>query len=328
MQQAEIDSIYENAPIGLCVVGVDGQYRRINRWLAEINGYPAEYHIGRTVREVVPAIADKVDKIIEDIARTGEPHLNVEFSGETAAESGKRKHWLEQWSPLKDETGRVVAVNVVVQDITQSRQHEHQLQILTREIAHRSKNLLSVVQAIVRQTAKTATSASSFMEKVDGRVAALSSAQDLLIDHYWQGADLGQLIERQLAPFAERESHQVTLSGRPLMVCAQATQQLSLAMHELATNSTKYGALSVPNGTILIEWSLRDVHAAEDSRFFLRWVESGGPTVEPSGPEKGFGSLVLQKLVPSALNASAHIEYPPSGLRWTLESNDGWFCLE
>lgn len=155
MQQAEIDSIYENAPIGLCVVGVDGHYRRINRWLAEINGYPPEYHIGRTVREVVPAIADNVDKIIEDIARTGEPHLNVAFSGETAAEPGKRKHWLEQWSPLKDETGRVVAVNVVVQDITQRRQHEHQLQILTREIAHRSKNLLSVVQAIVRQTAKT-----------------------------------------------------------------------------------------------------------------------------------------------------------------------------
>jgi PAS domain S-box-containing protein len=328
MHRAEIDSIYESAHIGLCVIGTDYRFRRINKLLAQINGFPVEAHIGRSVREIIPSLADQAEEIIDSIVRTGQPRLNVEFVGETVVEPGRKRHWLEQWSPLKDESGKVTAVNVVVEDITERKQHEKELQILTREIAHRAKNLLSVVQAIIRQTAQRAVSIEDFMVQVDGRIAALSRAHDLLIQKNWQGADLSELIISQLEPFTDATAQRVTRTGPRLIVCAQATQHLALAIHELATNASKHGALSVPTGTVSIEWSL-DNRAGGAEGFSLHWSERGGPAVRPPDPARlGFGMLVLQKLVPSGLHARAEIDYAQSGLRWTLYSDDAWFCRE
>jgi PAS domain-containing protein len=109
MHRAEIDSIYESAHIGLCVIGTDYRYLRINDRLAEINGFPVDAHIGRTVREIIPAVADQAEEIIDSIVRTGQPRLDVEFVGETAVDPGRKRYWLEQWSPLKDESGKVTA---------------------------------------------------------------------------------------------------------------------------------------------------------------------------------------------------------------------------
>jgi PAS domain S-box-containing protein len=326
MHRAEIESIYESAHVGLCVIGTDYRYLRINKRLAEINGFPVDAHIGRTIREIIPALADQAEEIIDSIVRTGRPNLDVEFVGETAVEPGRTRYWLEQWSPLKDESGKVTAVNVVVEDITERKQHEQELQILTREIAHRSKNLLSVVQAIIRQTAQHAVSIEEFMAQVDGRIAALSRAHDLLIQKNWQGTDLSELIKSQLEPFTDAASGRITQNGPALIVCAQATQHLALAIHELATNSSKHGALSVPTGSVSIEWSL-DNGADAANGFSLRWTERGGPAVTPPGPDQlGFGTLVLEKLIPSGLNARADVHYARSGLRWCLYSDDAWFC--
>jgi PAS domain S-box-containing protein len=322
VHRAEIDSIYESAHVGLCVIGTDYRYLRINKRLAEINGFPVDAHIGRTVREIIPAVADQAEQIIDSIVRTGRARLDVEFMGETAVEPGRTRYWLEQWSPLKNESGKVTAVNVVVEDITERKQHEQELQILTREIAHRSKNLLSVVQAIIRQTAQHAVSIEEFMAQVDGRIAALSRAHDLLILKNWQGTDLSELIKSQLEPFTDGASGRITQNGPALIVCAQATQHLGLGVHELATNASKHGALSVPNGTVSIEWSLDNGEG-----FSLRWTERGGPAVTPPDPDQlGFGTLVLEKLVPAGLNARAHADYAQSGLRWSLFSDDAWFC--
>ena len=327
MHRAEIESIYENAHIGLCVLGTDSRYRRINKRLAEINGFPVDAHIGRTVREIIPAVADQAEEIIDFIVRTGEPRLDVEFVGETAAEPGRKRYWLEQWSPLKDESGKVTAINVVVEDITERKQHEKELQILTREIAHRSKNMLSVVQAVVRQTARRAVSIEDFMTQVDGRIDAFTRAHDLLIEKNWQGADLRQLIRSQLEPFEDPATGRVALSGPSLSVCAQATQHLALAIHELATNACKYGALSVPTGSVAIEWFLDNRGAAKI--FSLRWTERGVSNVKPPDPDQlGFGTLVLKKLVPSGLNARAELNFAPSGLNWMLYSEKAWFCEE
>ena len=327
VHRAEIESIYESAHIGLCVIDTDYRYRRINKRLAEINGFPVDAHIGRTVREIIPAVADQAEEIIDSIVRTGQPRLNVEFVGETAVEPGRKRYWLEQWSPLKDESGKVTAVNVVVEDITERKQHEKELEILTREIAHRSKNLLSLVQAIVRQTAQHAGSIEDFMAQVDGRIDALSRAHDLLIQKDWQGADLSQLIKSQLEPFTDAATR-VTQTGPHLIVCAQATQHLALAIHELATNASKHGALSVPTGTVSIEWSL-DKGAGASDGFSLHWIERGGPAVRPPDPDQlGFGILVLERLVPSGLDARAEVDYAQSGLRWSLYSDDAWFCRQ
>jgi two-component sensor histidine kinase len=147
-----------------------------------------------------------------------------------------------------------------------------------------------------------------------------------LIEKNWQGADLSQLVKRQLEPFTDTATGRVTQTGPRLIVCAQATQHLALAIHELATNASKHGALSVPTGTVSIEWSLDNGAGATDG-FSLRWTERGGPAVRPPGRgQLGFGTLVLEKLVPSGLNARAEVDYRQSGFRWNLYSDDAWFC--
>ncbi len=120
-QLEELRAIYDSAPVGLCVFDGEGRYIRINERLAEINGRTLEQHIGKRMREVVPSLAPKAERLIERVVRTGEPVTDVEFEGDTAAEPGERHYWVEQWFPLKDPTGAVVGVNVVVEDVTARR---------------------------------------------------------------------------------------------------------------------------------------------------------------------------------------------------------------
>lgn len=117
-QLTEIEAIYASAPVGLCVLDRDLRFQRINRWLAEMNGHPAEAHIGRTVRDVVPGIADQAEVLAQRVF-TGETLLGIEIAGETAAQPGVRRHWIEHWLPLRDPAGDVVGINVVAEEVTQ-----------------------------------------------------------------------------------------------------------------------------------------------------------------------------------------------------------------
>ncbi len=322
----ELNSIYLHAPVGLCVLSTDLRYIRINERLAEINGIPSQAHIGRTVHEIIPTLADQISAIVETIMRTGEPVLNVDFEGETPAQPGIKRSWLEHWSPHKDGSGTITAINVVAEEITERKQHEEHLHVIMRELAHRSKNLLAVVQSMVRQTAQHAEGMEAFIDQLDSRIGALSHAHDLLIEQNWQGAALIDLVTRQLEPFVSLQNGRVTVTGPPLMIGAQATQNLALALHELATNSCKYGALSAPGGTVAIGWEFKSGGDGGKS-FRLTWTENGGPTVKR--PERrGFGTLVLERLVAAGLNGRAELDYARDGLNWTLMSDEASFCRE
>ena len=117
----ELALLYDTAPVGLCVLDTAGRYLRINRRLAENNGVPAEAHIGRTIREVVPGLADAAEALLRRVVEQGQPVLDIEVEGETPAQPGVRRVWLEDWSPLRDSTGRVTAVNVVAREVTEQR---------------------------------------------------------------------------------------------------------------------------------------------------------------------------------------------------------------
>ncbi len=132
-QLAEIEAIYNTAPVGLCVFDSQGRYVRINQRLADINGLPAADHIGRTIREVVPDLADQAEAILRRVMETGEPVRDVEFTGTTLASEAARQTWLEQWLPLKDDAGRVIGVNVVAEDITERKQRIKALEQQVRE---------------------------------------------------------------------------------------------------------------------------------------------------------------------------------------------------
>ena len=201
---------------------------------------------------------------------------------------------------------RLLGVNF---DITERKRVEEHNALLMREVDHRGKNALAVVQAALRLT--KAASQADYIRAVEGRVAALARAHTVLARQQWQGAELRSLLEAELLPFMARdagaEGPRVSLDGPPVMLEATATQALCMALHELATNAVKYGALSQPGGLIQVDWRLAS------GMLCLSWRESGGPpTTEPG--RRGFGSRVIEKTIIHQLSGTLNRSWNPGGL--------------
>lgn len=224
---------------------------------------------------------------------------------------GTRIPFIPYPTPLRDESGAVVgAVNMLV-DITERkaaetalREREARLELLAREVDHRAKNILATVQAIARRT--QADSVPAFVESLTGRLLALSRAHSLLSEGQWVGADLKRLVERELAAYGG-SGGRVQISGFGLALGPESAQPLAMALHELATNAAKYGALSAPGGRVAVEWSW-----LPEGRLVIRWTETGGPPVrKPS--RQGFGSDLIEILT-GQLDGQSSFDWRPEGL--------------
>jgi len=205
-------------------------------------------------------------------------------------------------------------VNIMV-DITERKRTEEHIRFLMREISHRSKNLLSVIQAIAGQTGRTAGTIEEFEARFNQRLHGLAASHDILVDQGWRGAPLADLVRLQLAPFVESDSARLEIDGPEVVVTAQAAQALGLAFHELATNAVKYGALSSKTGTVEVAWRFDDEDADRPLR--LTWMEASGPAVAAPG-RKGFGHMVLEHVVASSVDGRVTMDFAPNGLRWTV----------
>ena len=164
----------------------------------------------------------------------------------------------------------------IIRDVTQRKRREEKINVLLREVNHRSKNMLSLVQAIASQTA--ARDPVEFVRHFSERIRALAASQDLLVKSQWQGISIEELVKSQLAHFRDLLGDRIELKGALLRIAAPAAQSIGMALHELATNAGKYGALSTGAGRIAIAWSLNTDRSGK-LRFSLRWTESGGPAV-------------------------------------------------
>jgi PAS domain S-box-containing protein len=212
--------------------------------------------------------------------------------------------------------GKAQRLVSVMMDITERKEAEEHIQFLMREMSHRSKNLLSVIQAIAGQTVRSAGTIEEFETRFNRRLHGLAASHDVLVDQSWQGAPLAELMRLQLAPFVETDSSRLELTGPHVLVTAQAAQAIGVAVHELATNAAKYGALSRSTGTVKISWTFDD-EGAEPRLLRLNWTEHGGPPVTvPSS--KGFGHVVIERMVANSLDGEVAIDYATQGLRWTL----------
>ena len=204
----------------------------------------------------------------------------------------------------------------VAADVTDRKIAEEHVKFLMNEMTHRSKNLLTVVQAIASQTGRTVDTFEEFQKRFTQRLGELAASHELLVLQDWQGASLTDLVRDQLAPFKEPGSERISVSGPDVILRPKAAEAIGLALHELATNAVKYGALSVPDGRVTIFWVLAD-HGAEPRDFLLNWIEHGGPPVTPP-TRTGFGRIVFERLVASSLNGSVAIEFATEGLIWRL----------
>lgn len=188
---------------------------------------------------------------------------------------------------------------------------DQRLRLVMREVNHRSKNLLTVIQSIARQTA--ASSPDDFLRRFANRLEALAASQDLLVKSEWKGVDLSDLVRSQLGPYRGLIDNRIRLRGPRIDLTAAAAQTIGMALHELATNAAKYGALSNDGGTVDIAWSID----AATGAFTLSWTERGGPPSKPP-TSKGFGSTVTGRMVELGLSAEVATEFAPAGLCWSM----------
>jgi PAS domain S-box-containing protein len=205
-------------------------------------------------------------------------------------------------------------VNIVT-DVTDQKAAEERVRLLVGEISHRSKNLLAVVQAIARRTADSASSIDDFQHSFGRRLQGLSASHDVLIGSNWQGAPLDKLIRQHIELFVDPDSPRFEIDGPAVIVSAEAAQAIGLAIHELATNATKYGALTAAAGRVKVEWQFRLV--PEGSKVLhISWSEANGPAVsQPS--RKGFGHIVITQMIERSLNGNVDLQFLSSGFSWS-----------
>ena len=220
-----------------------------------------------------------------------------------------------QVAPIVDEAGGVTELVLSGIDITERRRGEERIQLLLREINHRSKNLLTVVLAVARQTARHV-DVRNFLPRLSDRISGLAASQDLLVENDWKGVDLADLIESQLAHFKDLFGKRITLKGSPLRLNPVAAQAIGMALHELGTNASKYGALSNDEGKVHIQWQ---TEFKTEPMFSICWRETGGPPVYPPA-HKGFGQQVIGLMAETSVFGKAQIDYQTSGIVWKLSA--------
>jgi PAS domain S-box-containing protein len=232
---------------------------------------------------------------------------------------GGEIRWVEARSVVAyGEAGRAERITGVYIDVTERRKTEDQKNLLIAELDHRVKNVLACVAAIAQRSRECSRSSDEFLEVLNGRINSLANAHALLSRSRWEGVKLGELVRNELAPCVTGRSN--LIEGPDVVLAAEATQPLSMVLHELATNASKYGALSSRCGRVSVSWERQ---ANSHDRLALEWRETGGPTIVAPGP-CGYGSSVIRNLIPYELGGSVDYVLAPDGVRCRVEIPGKW----
>lgn len=225
--------------------------------------------------------------------------------------SRKRLHYSVVFEPERDSEQGIVGVVIVVFDISDRKRSEEHIQLLLGEVNHRSKNMLSVVSAIARQT--KAPTQEEFVKRFSDRVQALAASHDLLAKSEWRSVAISEVLHAQLAHFEGLLGKRIIFEGPSLELWVAGAQCLGMVIHELATNAAKHGSLSNNDGTVRVGWQV--THGARGSNFRISWTERGGPAVVVP-LHRGYGSTVIKSMVELSLDGEVELEFAPAGLTW------------
>jgi PAS domain S-box-containing protein len=270
-----------------------------------------EVTIEEIIRQVHPDDVERVREAIATVLDPADPKpLTIEYrirrrDGEVRWVENHGLAYFESAGPQRRATSFVGTV----QDITERKERQEREHLLMREINHRAKNMLSVVDAIAHQTATR--NPEGFIERFSERIQALSANQDLLVRHAWHGVEIEDLVCAQIAPFADLIGSRIAVRGPKLRLKAASAQAIGLALHELTTNAGKYGALSKDAGQVEIGWE------TDGDIFTMSWAEHDGPTVSPP-QRRGFGTIVMERMTERSVDGRVDLEYAPSGIMWRL----------
>lgn len=313
-QSARLVALVASSGDAIITVGLDGTIQNWNKGAEQLFGYPADDIIGSAKSILVP----------EDEMQGFVAQRKQILAGETVrAESVRFKRDGSKIdvefvaAPVVDSFGSIMAYSSIIRDITERKVARDHRQLLMRELAHRTKNQLAIIQSIAQQTRRGATTLDSFLDAFIKRLHGLSASHDILSRQEWQDIPINELVRSQLAILVDASRESVVISGPDFTVNATAAEALGLALHELTTNSLKYGALSVPGGRVAIAWIRTGDPGQKRVRF--EWEESGGPKIKAPPKRQGFGSKVINSSVAVSLGGQSRVEYRPAGLYWQVE---------
>jgi PAS domain S-box-containing protein len=291
--------ILESISDAFFALGADWRFTYANRHALEMWGRAPAEVIGLPLLEVFPqATGTEVHAAYQ---RAMKARATVQL--ETVSPI------VHRWLSVNVYPSRGGGLSVYFQDIHQRKQGEERIRLLAAEVDHRAKNMLSLVNVMLRQT--RAATVKEFASAAQGRVAALARAHTLLSNTKWEGADLGKLIADELAPFRLGRSGRILIDGTQVALSPPTAQSFAMALHELTTNAGKYGALSLPDGRVSVRWR------REEADLVLWWEEAGGPRVRVAG-DAGFGMRVIGLAMRDQLGGDAAFDWRPEGLRVRL----------
>jgi PAS domain S-box-containing protein len=312
--EARFRGIFEHAATGIAILDLQGRFESCNSAYSTMAGYTEEELCGLNFREVLHPDDRDID-LAENRRLLAQEISSFAISNRLIRKDGRAIWRYKHVSLLRNAAGTPARIISLVTDMTERKRHEERINLLMSEVNHRCKNMLSVVQAIARQTA--ATNPGNFVECFGERIQALAASQDLLVKNEWNGVDLRELAQSQLGHFKDLIGTRIELGGAPLLITAPAAQTVGMALHELATNAGKYGALSDDKGCVEVRWSLEPGEGGADT-FVMSWCERGGRHVaEPS--HSGFGTTVLRQVAKEGLAARVELDFASTGLVWRLQ---------
>jgi PAS domain S-box-containing protein len=315
--ETRLSTIIETAVDAIVVINEQGIVQSFNPSAERIFGYRNEEVIGKNVSILMPEpMRSAHDGYIASYLETGVGKvINIGREVEGCQKNGSKIALdlaLTEWSL----EGRRYFTGVM-RDISARKEREHHIRLIMRELSHRTKNILAVVQAMAWQTSRTSVNAEEFQDRLSQRVDGLSRSIDLLVRREWEGVDIEDLIRDQLAPFFDEKKPRLQLNGPPLVLKPNGAQDLGLVLHELATNASKYGALSSPTGRVVVTWSVV-IESTAAAAFKMTWKEEGGPAVVPP-TRTGFGYTVISEMMVKAHKAKIDMDFASTGLLWQME---------
>jgi PAS domain S-box-containing protein len=301
-----MEGIVESAMDAMITVDEDQRIVLFNPAAERMFGVLAIDAIGAPIVQFIPQrFRDGHDEHIRRFKETGVTNRRMGALGTVSGLRASGEEFPVEASISQVEIGGAKIATVILRDIAERKVNEEARLLLAREVDHRAKNVLAVVQALVSLT--QATTKEEFIAAVRGRVSALGRAHSLLAENRWEGGDMRQIVADETAAY--HKPGQIWVAGPALVLGPHAVQPLSLMIHEMATNAVKYGALSVAEGQVDVEWRILPSRALE-----LRWTEHGGPVVkEPAS--RGFGSTLVREVATRQLAGSIDISWPVEGVR-------------
>ena len=305
--------VFEAAHDGVLLVDpVTSKITDANPFMSGLLSYPRDKLIGKQLYEIGLLQDERASReMFESLKRTHQ----VRYEDMPLKTQQGITREVEVVANLYDEDGHSV-IQCNVRDITDRRRIENHNKLLMFEVNHRAKNLLSVVLSVAQHTARDGDPA-TFVARLSERIQGLAASQDLLVKTQWHGVELSDLVEAQLSHFKDLIGTRVMIEGPPMRLTPAIAQGIGLALHELATNAAKYGALSNDSGIVTISWQVTPLQVP---MFFMSWLEQAGPAVARPAHKSGFGQTVIGRMVEASVGGKAEVDYRPGGLLWTLSA--------